>query len=905
MWLNRNVTMHLRAGSRNIGPMLKNFSPVLIWLAAALILGVLGWTALLGALEQDREEREQESLQQAAVMSRAYAEQLARTLEATDQFILHAKYEWQLSGGRLRLDEIVQSGLFPSASLYFVAIADENGNLITSTIAGNEKINVSDRPYFLAHKENRRDFLYIGTPPAVHSANSNVIQFSRKLTSADGDFAGIVLASVSPTYLTQNYDDSALGSHGYLGILGLGNGIRVSRIGKEVHAPSAPALLQLPDFDEPSGRTFLNGAQWFADQRNRYVGWQAVRGYPLQALIGLDAENALAPHMANRAAAIRLATGATIALAIFTGIAMLLSMQIARRKRQLAALQSSYRRATEEAGEGFFIARPIYGSNGELKDFQVLDCNSNGAALFGWRRNDLLQKCLSSLGSPFEFQVTMEVMRKGMSVDTYEVDIEVPEGFAIEAKWLHFKSVRTEGNLAYTIRDISAAKAHLSELEKRSNEDELTGLPNRRWAKNHLSHAIGRARQTGEMLAVLYLDLDGFKAVNDTLGHAAGDELLCNAAQRLKLAVRPQDHVARLGGDEFMLILEHIGSAQAIVPVAERVLHAFREKFRLTQGAHTVGTSIGISVFPNDGVDAATLLRHADIAMYAVKAAGKASYRFFDQKLYDELRDRMEKEAELREAIEQDQFILHYQPRVDLATGKASSMESLVRWNHPSKGLVGPNEFIPLAEETGLILRLGEMVIHKVIAQLAIWARTGKELVPVSINVSPRQFEETDVKGIFSAALARYNIDGSLVEIEVTESSMMGDHEKVSVTLAEIQKMGIKLLVDDFGTGYSSLSQLQQLDFDVLKVDRAFTSKVDCSDQGSIFFNAIVTMAHALGMRVVAEGVENEKQVRILKSLRCDELQGFYISRPLPPTDTQPVLPRMFFPSAPDALLMG
>lgn len=904
MWLKRNVTMHLRAGRKNFLPLLKNFLPVILWMLAALILGVLGWTALFGMLEQDRKEREEESLLQAAVMSRAYAEQLARTLQATDQFILHAKYEWQLSGGRLRLEDIAQSGLFPSASLYFVAIANKNGNLITSTIAVNEEINVSDQPYFLAQKENVKDFLYIGTPPDVHSANSNVIQFSRKLTDAGG-FAGIVLASVSPTYLTQNYDDSALGPYGYLGILGQGNSIRVSRTGKEVHAPSNRAMLKLPEFDEPSGSTFLSGTQWFTDHRSRYVGWHAVRGYPILALIGLDAQGALAPHMEKRAAFMRLAKGATLVLALFTGIAILLSMQIARRKHQMAALQTSYRRATEEGGESFFIAQPLYDVNGAISDFQVLDCNNNGAALFGWRRADLLQKRLSSLGEPFEFKASMEVMKKATSAEVFETDIEVPESFAIEAKWLHFKSVRTEGNLAFTVRDISDAKAHLNELEKRSNEDELTGLPNRRWAKNYLSHAIGRARQAGETLAILYLDLDGFKTVNDTMGHAAGDELLCNAAQRLKLAVRPQDHVARLGGDEFMVILEHVGSAKDIVPVAERILHAFGENFRLTEGTHAVGTSIGISLFPSDGMDAATLLRHADIAMYAVKTNGKANYRFYDQQLYEVLRARIEYEAELREAIEQDQFIMHYQPRVDLATGKASSMESLVRWNHPSRGLVGPNEFIPLAEETGLILRLGEMIIHKVVAQLAIWAKNGKDLVPVSINVSPRQFTETDVKGIFAAALARHNIDGSLVEIEVTESSMMGDDEKVSTTLAEIQKMGIKLLVDDFGTGYSSLSQLQRLDFDVLKVDRAFTSKVDCSDEGSIFFNAIVTMAHALGMRVVAEGVENEKQVKILKSLCCDELQGFYISRPLPPSDTQPVLPRMFFPSAPDALLMG
>jgi EAL domain-containing protein (putative c-di-GMP-specific phosphodiesterase class I) len=240
---------------------------------------------------------------------------------------------------------------------------------------------------------------------------------------------------------------------------------------------------------------------------------------------------------------------------------------------------------------------------------------------------------------------------------------------------------------------------------------------------------------------------------------------------------------------------------------------------------------------------------------------------------------------------------MYYQPRVDILTGTTSSMEALVRWEHPTKGLLGPLDFIPLAEETGLILSLGELVIDKVCAQLADWEKTGQELVPVSINVSPRQFNEVDVAKILSASIAHHNIDAKLVEVELTESSVMGDSSDVSRTLMALRRMGIKLLVDDFGTGYSSLSQLQRLDFDVLKVDRAFTAEVDRTEKGHVFFKAIITMAHALGMRVVAEGVENENQIKILKSLHCDEIQGFYISKPLPPSETQPVLPKWFFPS--------
>jgi EAL domain-containing protein (putative c-di-GMP-specific phosphodiesterase class I) len=308
------------------------------------------------------------------------------------------------------------------------------------------------------------------------------------------------------------------------------------------------------------------------------------------------------------------------------------------------------------------------------------------------------------------------------------------------------------------------------------------------------------------------------------------------------------------------------------------------------QGEHSIGTSIGVSIFPRDGTDATALLQNADIAMYSVKTSGKGGYRFYDLKFFDELRARLEREGELRHAVENDEFVMYYQVRVDVFTNAATSFEALVRWQHPSRGLVEPREFIPLAEETGLILKLGELVIHKVCAQLAHWSRNGQKLLPVSINVSSRQFNETDISSIFSSAIGHYDLDPNLLEIELTESSMVGSSTDIIESLAAIRQLGIKLLIDDFGTGYSSLAQLQLLDFDILKIDQAFTRRLEKTEQGKILFIAIITMAHALGMRVVAEGVETANQITILRSMRCDEMQGFFISVPLPATDKQQVL---------------
>jgi diguanylate cyclase (GGDEF)-like protein len=535
--------------------------------------------------------------------------------------------------------------------------------------------------------------------------------------------------------------------------------------------------------------------------------------------------------------------------------------------------------------------------DGSVAVFEIVDCSHRGAELVRHRREELIGKTISALYSAAKPDRLMAALREAMQKGTFEGEVEVSSDSPFTTQWAHLKIMRSDGDLAVTLRDISDSKAHVAELERRGNEDTLTGLPNRHWVQTYLPKAIERAASDQSMLAILFIDLDGFKQINDRMGHAAGDDVLRSAARRIKDAVRPHDCVVRLGGDEFVVILEAVTQNADAAHVAERILHAFQDDFRLTAGIHSVGASIGISVFPHDGTDADTLLQHADIAMYSVKTSGKRNYRFFDQRFYESLRARLEQEAELRHAIEHDQFVMYYQPRIDISTGVTSSMEALVRWAHPTKGLINPAAFIPLAEETGVILSLGELVIDKVCSQLAIWTKAGKDPVPVSINVSSRQFNESDIANILSVTFARHKIDAKLIEIELTESSMMGDSQEVAQALRAIQIMGIKLLVDDFGTGYSSLAQLQRLDFDLLKVDQAFTARLEKTKEGSVFFLAIITMAHALGMRVVAEGVETEAQAEILKALQCDELQGFYISRPLAPSDMEPFPLRRIFPS--------
>jgi len=466
----------------------------------------------------------------------------------------------------------------------------------------------------------------------------------------------------------------------------------------------------------------------------------------------------------------------------------------------------------------------------------------------------------------------------------------------VEAELLGRYAELTDLNMRLGLAEekINEKKLHEHELWRMANEDALTGLPNRHWLNNSLPDTLDRARLAGNQLALFFIDLDDFKNVNDTLGHAAGDALLREVAMRLRSVLRPSDYVVRLGGDEFTVILDPVDSIEDIAFVATRIIEVLRQPFELLQGRNTINTSIGITVFPRDGDDAETLLKNSDIAMYHAKAQGKGNFRFYKPELYENLKLRLDAERALTQALENEEFVLHYEPRICAYTGELRGLEALVRWEHPEQGLILPGQFIPLAEDNGLILKLGEIVLEQACAQMSRWQQEGLKLVPLSINVSARQFNNGNIKQLFEQALTKYDVPSDMLEIELTESSMMGEHTDVLDQLTAIKRLGIKLLVDDFGTGYSSLSQLQRLDMDVLKIDRSFTSVLGSSAEGEIFFNAIVSMAHALGMLVVAEGVENEQQLRILQSLSCDEIQGYYIARPVPAAEIPELLRKRY-----------
>ena len=894
----QKISKRLTTGILRLGFLRSSMHNILIWPSLSVLAGLLMWGLIQIKLDDEHAVLERGALKHAASLSQAYAEQISRTVEQIDQVTLNVKVGWEASNGRLKLEEQRDRGLYPASSRLFVTVLNQRGMIVTSTLAFEPLMDHSRTSYFQTHRDNAKAGLLISEPAFSLRIKRNLIRFSRRLENADGSFNGVVTVAVEPNYLASFYDESSFGKSDFLSVRTTDGILLAAKMGDDIKA-LASVFRTPPVFELPRGVESFPAERFF-DGQPRVIGWKTLPNYPLRSLVGLSKKEIFSALDASAADYKKFGLAGSGLLILVAVLGMLFTARLAWRKHREKEIKATYRLVIEEGGEGFFMLRALPSTNAAAPDFAILDCNERGALSTGLPKSALRGMHLSQL-EPAAFWAQM-IGACGLTMQTgfHEDECSLQNG--PQASWMQRRLVRSGDGVAVTLRDITDAKAHQEALAHLANIDALTTLPNRHWLTQFLPGALQRASDGKSLLALLFIDLDNFKNINDTLGHSAGDELLQSAAMRLRSVMRPSDNVARLGGDEFTIVLEQIENIEAISQIGERIVSAFAEPFLLAGGSlHLVHASIGISIYPADGENAAALLKNADIAMYAAKGNGKANYQFFEPHLSETLVRRLTVEEALRRAIEQDEFILHYQPRVDAGTGALLSLEALVRWMHPTRGMVPPLEFIPVAEETGLIIGLGELVIAKTCAQLAAWKDDGLPVVPVSINVSFRQFSDSRIGSLqqsLAAHMAHHDIEPALIEIELTESCMMAEQQVIDRSLVEIQSLGVRLLVDDFGTGYSSLSQLQRLDFDVLKVDRAFTAALGESIEGEVFFRAIISMAHALGMQVVAEGVETLEQLQRLQALSCDEVQGYYISRPLPATDIPALLHRrLLFPA--------
>jgi diguanylate cyclase (GGDEF)-like protein/PAS domain S-box-containing protein len=431
-----------------------------------------------------------------------------------------------------------------------------------------------------------------------------------------------------------------------------------------------------------------------------------------------------------------------------------------------------------------------------------------------------------------------------------------------------------------TVEDITERKLYQSRIEQQANFDALTGLANRSLLQDRLRQAILTAANYSTRLAVAFIDLDRFKFINDSLGHHVGDELLKAMAARFHACVQERDTVARLGGDEFVLLLNSPGSAEEVGLVLERMLTTVCQPWTTEHGEYQITCSIGVALYPEDGMDAQTLLKHADSAMYRAKDSGRNNVQFFTREINALMTQRLEMEGKLRRALERNQFQLHYQPRVELATGKVLGAEALIRWYIPGEEPILPEQFIALAEETGLIIAIGKWVLHTACAQNKAWQDMGLPPTVVSVNVSAHQFRASNFVRCVAETLQETGLHPSFLEIELTES-VMHDAPQLVAMLGELKRIGVQVAIDDFGTGYSSLSSLKRFPVDRLKVDRSFVEHIAIDPDDAAIVRTIIALGRNLGLKVVAEGVETAAQMQFLRDHACDEVQGFFFSRPI------------------------
>ncbi len=551
--------------------------------------------------------------------------------------------------------------------------------------------------------------------------------------------------------------------------------------------------------------------------------------------------------------------------------------RIQQELRDSEARYREYAKIFETTAEGLMITD---------ENAQILEVNPALTQLTDFTEDDVLGRKAGFLyegdeDSPLHKQISRSIQLRGEWQGEVGMRRKCGPGFPA---WLTITRVPEDKNrpahFVGVFADISRLKESEAQLNHLAHHDTLTGLPNRLLFNDRLEHALIRARREQSVLAVMFLDLDHFKTVNDTFGHPAGDVLLRQVAGRLSDCVREDDTIARLSGDEFIIILEEVERPEGPGHVAEKLLEALKRPVELEGTEIYISASIGISLYPNDGDDVTSLVRNADVAMYKAKEQGRHTYRFYKEEMTHHAFERMTLETHLRQAIERNELKLVYQPQFDLADRRPVCLEALLRWHHPSLGVIEPERFIPIAEETGMIEAIGAWVIRRACSEIAAWSKAGIAPCPLAINLSVRQLDLGDLAATVESALKDSGLEAANIELELTETALMRRPEHHAHTLNALRKLGVRLAIDDFGTGYSSLAYLKRFPVDRLKIDHSFVQGIPEDRNDTAIIQAIIAMAHSLDLTVVAEGVEMPEQLDYLRQAGCDQAQGYLLGRP-------------------------
>jgi diguanylate cyclase (GGDEF)-like protein/PAS domain S-box-containing protein len=846
-----------------------SFAVLVVVVRAALLLTDLNarYHAAISAAEQS-----------ARSFAEVLAEHTARTFEAVDRTMHEAELIHRDStAGRYPTVESVHDALrhLQQSSPVLISIGWTNaaGDLQAHSHEGRPpRSNIADRRQFIAQRDNAAAGLFIATPFRSAATGHWITAASRRLNNADGSFAGIVNAALDPSYFTGTYRSIHL-ANGGAALLIHRDGAILARepavadaVGKNFS--NGPLLSHyLPENDAGSYETTS-----VVDGTARIVGYRAVAGLPLAVVVSYDRAAVLAPFYEHLNAVWPMA----VLLAVVIALGAIL---LVKQNRRLATKTNLLELTLDNMSQGLCMFDRAQ---------RLVVCNRHYAEMYGLSPEQtrpgttlraILEARVAAGHSPDDAQDYIERRLGEVSrSEPYYAVNRLRDGRVVAV--MH--QPRSEGGWVAIHQDITAQKRVEAEIAHMARHDGLTELANRTLLMERIDDALARLRRSGERFSVFMIDIDRFKSVNDSLGHPVGDALLKQVAQRLRASTRETDTVARFGGDEFA-VLQTLADdrTEGAATLAGRILAAISDPYDLDGRKVSIGASIGIALAPDDGAAAEQLLKNADIAMYQVKAAGRNGVRFFEPKLEAEARSRQALESDLRDAISRDEFELHYQTVIEFATRTVCGVEALVRWRHPELGLIAPDKFIPIAEDTGLIGPLGKWVIRRACADAANWPSH----IRIAINLSPVQFGKGDLAQIVSGALDESGLAPDRLELEITESVLLKQDDDNLDTLRRLKGLGVSIVLDDFGTGYSSLSYLHMFPFDKVKIDKSFVHDLSSSAECAAIVCAIVGLGRSLGIGTVAEGVETQEQFALLRVAGCSQAQGYLFSHPVPASE--------------------
>ncbi|WP_052401435.1 bifunctional diguanylate cyclase/phosphodiesterase [Muricoccus aerilatus] len=833
-------------------------------IALVLTILVIVWGAVGARLVVERQGIEENVRLSALNIAGAAEQGVARTIEAIDQRLRFARDAYRRDPQGFSLDFVATDNGYSDGMMAQLALIDANGRLRQTNLGRTDgTLDLSDRAHFRVHLEEPADTLFISRPVLGRVSNRWTVQFTRKVFAPDGSFAGVVVCSLDSYWMTQFHE--LLDFSGNMMLLGQDGIVRAA-------APDG-TLLGHDLSETPLGRaaaatdhgslriTPTDGSQGQA------ISFRRLRNYPITVAVGMD----MAPFMANFDALFSL----TVALGSgITLLVLVVGFLLIRHKHRVLASREVLRHAIENLDQGLLMVD---------RHGRISLRNTRYVTLLG------LPPGMAETGEDHAPVAEWQAARGELcplgaepcdeSALEREAGLRFGELLRADGTVIEIRTrMLADGGLVSTYTDITDRLRAQERIQHLAHHDGLTDLANRILLKERLMQAMALAERGGGQLAVLCLDLNRFKPVNDTLGHAAGDEVLRGTAERLRGLSRASDIVARVGGDEFVFVQTSVSRPADAAALAERVLGEIARPFDVSGYAVSIDTSIGIAIFPDDGRTVEALLKNADTALYRAKAAGRGVTRFFEPEMEVRLRERGLLEHDLRHALGNGEFAVSFQPVYACHTREVVSYEVLLRWEHPVRGQVSPADFIPVAEECGLMLVLGRWVLEQACKAAAAWMQP----YVVAVNLSPVQFQHGDLPSEVAGILARTGLPAGRLELEITEGLLIEDAEGALAAMRALKALGVRLALDDFGTGYSSLVYLRRFPFDRLKIARSFIQATELDGSARPIVNAIIALGRSLNLRVTAEGVETEQQLALLRELDCDEVQGFLLGRPIP-----------------------